>query len=468
MMSREQQQKGRRARRRRRSLRACVAGCALVGVWWTLTGFAPFHSGGLARFTVQDGQGATVGEDASKAVAVEADALFHTLSSRFGGGGVLMYAEFPGRDVGFAGLLVIDLRHAGLPDLSQSIVALPDARRAELFYQEWDGSGDLFRGDSVSGTITVRDMFRGEEQSAVALAYDLTFLDHGLDGERGTEDDQWRRVTGSATTSPTVDAAVARENATSYRSRTRENQYAPDGDINVNCIGSVEVEEEEYDETSYTYEDDSSCEGDTWEDDAEEPQDESGCSGKQASDEGSADPDGGCDGSGTDDLEDPDEEDEEDGDTYYGDGYGNSGTSDSGGCEGDSSDSGDSSDDGGCDGDSDTDTGSDTSTDESDDDDSGPECSGDDDDDDENFAVASGIYAPSGSTRALRRYLREVASDRPMRRADGARIVRARRPEGRFGKDTWRTMRRLLGYLPFVIVGVVIRAWRRRYTSAWR
>ena len=79
------------------TLRRIVSSLALVLCWTCLTGFAPFKSQGLAIFRVADGEGlaASAGEVSELAWRnKETPALVHTLSSRYGGGGALVYMEY--------------------------------------------------------------------------------------------------------------------------------------------------------------------------------------------------------------------------------------------------------------------------------------------------------------------------------------------------------------------------------------
>ncbi len=405
-----------------------------------LAGFAPFDSAGLAIFRVASGVGQPLGDPGAPLPddqwqKVETDTLFHTLSSRFGGGGVLIYAEYAPQDGGPAGLLLIDLRHGGLADLSTSLVDVPDNRRVEVYFQQWKGRDDLFESERASGEIQVVDMLRGEELSAVALEFDLTFSSDGPDGIADTDDDRWRRVQGRATTSPTVAQAVDIES--SLAADRRREEYAPDGNIHVSCVGDTYVEESQYDEDSYYYEDTDSggCEGDTWEDDSTDPQESGGCAGERSVDDGAPDPDGGCEGSG----DDYDESDFEEDDTYYD----SDDTDESSGCEGDSGsdDFNDDSDaDSGCDTSDDSDT-----DDDDDDDDTSSDCEGDDE-----------VEASVGFGQ--RAYLRRVL----MSKEPGK--VRPRRAKARRSGP----MRFFIRYLPFMLLGLVIHTWRRRVAASPR
>ena len=279
--------------------------CVVLALAPFLAGFSAFDSEGLARFRVADGVGSP-GIDGQDWTEIEVEPLFHTLSSRFGGGGVLIYMEYEPRSVGHSGLLMIDLRHAGLADLSVSTLAFPDRRRGDLFYQEWSQSKDLFQSVRVEGDIDVEELYRGEGLSAIGIRFDLVFFAPGDDGKLDTDDDEWRRVEGSATTSPTVAEAIAIESHVVHQRRERGEVYAPDGDIYIDCYGDSHVSEQEYEEETYYYEDDDGggCEGDTWKDDTEDPQESGGCAGEQAVDDGEPDPDSSCEGTG-DELDEP-------------------------------------------------------------------------------------------------------------------------------------------------------------------
>jgi hypothetical protein len=417
---------------------------ALVAVA-LLTGFAPFDSDGLLRLQITDGEGPVVDEGAVRdPVDLEAEPLFHSLSSRFGGGGVLIYAEFTPAQAGFSGLFLMDLRHAGLADLQRATVEATDRRRVELYYQEWDGGRDLFEGDRVEGTVTVEDLFRGDRASAIAISFDLTFFDAGPDGRLNTDDDRWRRLRGSLASSPTVTQAVNNE-PDLVRAR-RETTYAPDGDVYVSCVGESDIEEREYNDETYVYEDDDGggCSGDTWDDDTDDPQESGGCAGEQTLDDGEPDPDSGC--------ESGDEyDDSEDEDPYYsGDEY-----DDGSGCDetDDGSDDSDDSVTSGCD---DTDDG------------------GEGDEFGEGAGWGAGRHGPRQVARAagvcgagvgavmsparreaLRRYLDQL--HQPQRHAALLH---------RFDRETTRTLQRLLRYLPFVLLGLFLHAWRRRLRAA--
>ena len=369
------------------------------------TAFAPFDSEGFAAFRVAAGSGdADTGGDLSW-TAIETQPLFHTLSSRFGGGGVLVYMEYEPVD-GRAGLLILDLRHAGFPDLLESNVTLPNRRRAEVYYQEWDGRRDVFESARVEGDVTIVEIYRGQGISAIGLRFDLFTLDAA---------DKWRRIVGSATTAITVEQAVILERDVVYARRDRGEVYAPDGDIYVDCYGDAHVVEEDYDEESYYYEDGDGggCSGDTWDDDVEDPQESGGCAGETTVDDGEPDPDGGCEGSG-DEL-DPDEY-EEDSSWYENDDY----------SDGEGS---------GCDEDTD-------SSDES----SSSSCEGD--------TVEAAL--PPGDRGRLRAYLGSMGGSRHKRQLAGAAGFH------RFEASTARTIRRISAYLPFFLVALWIRAARRR------
>jgi hypothetical protein len=348
-------------------------------------------------------------------VNIEAEPLFHTLSSRFGGGGVLVYMEYQPIN-GVAGVVLIDLRHAGLEDLVESRLSVPDRRRVEIYYQEWTSSADVFELETAQGEVTVEEIYRGEGVSALGIRFDLVVTDAA---------GQWRRLQGSATTSPTVTEAVIAEEDVVYERRARGEVYNPDGDIYVNCYGDAYVEEEEYDEDSYYYEDDDGggCAGDTWDDDVEDPQESGGCVAERTVDDGELDPDGGCEGTG-DELE-PDKY-EEDASWYGGDDYSDDQSS---GCDEDTDDGGGDNSDG-------DDEGGDT----------GPECAGD---------TAEASVSPARRTR-LRSYLASMGTNRHRRRLAGAAGFH------RLGPDESRTAGRVFGYLPFLLLAVGIRAARRR------
>lgn len=426
---------------------------ALAGV---MMGFAPYDGPGLSIFRVADGEGA-VGEEGSvegDGLAwrpVEADALFHTLSSRYGGGGVLIYSEFPGRAGEPSGLLLLDLRHAGLSDLESSLFDVPSKRRVEPYYQEWRGSQDTFISERVFGEVQVLDIFRGDLNSALAIEYDLTFVALGPDGLLGSGDDRWRRVQGRAVTSPTVDQAVALEPALVFERRSDPVPFAPDGNIYVTCVGDAHVEEDTYEDDSYYYEDDEGggCEGDTWEDDNTDPQESGGCAGESVVDEGEPDPAGGCDSSGDEYDESIFEEEE----AYDGE-FADSDGGDSG-CDSGSDDPYDDS--GGCDGDdATTDTTYDDDEEDSDDDDS-LDCEGDT----ETEAEASEGGAWRGISGRQRAHLRRVLlSDDPRQARLMAQRHAATKP--RFTREGRRTLRRLVGTMPFVLLGLLIQVWRRR------
>lgn len=371
------------------------------------TGFAPFNGGGLADFRVLDSQLDPNDQEGASAEwrHVETDALFQTLSSRYGGGGVLTYMEFLPTD-GVAGVLILDLRHAGLSDLTSSEFTVPNTRRADLHYQEWRGNTDVFVGERVDGTVEVVDLYRGQGISAVAVRFDLVFYDAG---------DKWRRIVGTVTTSPTVEQALERDGDGLYRQNTTGPNS--DGDIIVDCFGTTTVEETEYDEDSYVVADQgSSCEGDTWEDDAENPNETSGCAGKREVDGGEPDPNGGCDSSGPDVATptDPDPaNDTTEGDTY----------SDQSGCDEGTSDGGGSNEDFDCSGDS-----------------------------------AQAATLPLAEVTYLRRYLDRVER--------GDRVIGRRSSPGRFSRATWHTMHQILSYLPFMILGLVLHLLRRRLSGS--
>jgi hypothetical protein len=389
----------------RRYLVCALCAVLVLSVAGSAAAFAPFDSDGFAAFRIASGAGEADVDDVVW-TAVETDPIFHTLSSRFGGGGVLVYMEYEPVD-GHSGLLIIDLRHAGFPDLLESNITLPNRRRAEIYYQEWSGAGDLFESSRVEGDVTIVEIYRGQGVSALGLRFDLFALGAS---------DSWRRVVGSATTSLTVEQAVLLERDVVYSRRDRGEVYAPDGDIYVDCYGDAHVVEEEYDEETYYYEDDDGggCSGDTWDDDVEDPQESGGCAGETTVDDGEPDPDGGCEGSG--DGLDPDEY-EEDESWYENDDY----------SDGESS---------GCDEDTDTDDESSSSSD----------CEGD--------TVEASI--PAGEQARLRAYLAGMGGSRHKRQLAGAAGFH------RFEADTARTIRRLCSYLPFFLVALGIRAARRR------
>ena len=426
-----------------------------------LTGFAPFDLSGLSQFEIIWGRGDPDVADLNKGSgvsSVETEALFHTLSSRYGGGGVLMYMEFLPRSTDFSGMLLIDLRHAGLPDLDSSTVRMPDARRAELYYQEWDRRGDLFVGQQASGDITIRDLYRGKNLSAISVTWDLLFATEGPDGVQGTEDDAWRRVVGSAVTSVSVEEALRRDSGAFYRQRrTGDGEevyvYAPDGDIQVNCFGGVYVQDEPYDEESYSYEDDSSCEGDTWEDDSENPQEGSGCAGGDTVDDGEPDPQGGCDDGVGDDIDDPGADTEDDGGSFYGGDY-DSGDDGGSGCDDDDSDTGGSSSTESTDSDPSCDS-SDSSSSDSSSCDSSDSCESD-----EALAATDGAL-PLRLMRA--RLDRLEATSGPIAHAPPPRPRRRTHPALRQAQRVTRVVWR---YAPFLLLVVVIRLWRRRVASA--
>ena len=407
----------------RRHLLGVLIAISTLAVVASAAAFAPFDNEGLASFRVAGGAGDADTSDGNLAwTAIEADPLFHSLSSRFGGGGVLVYIEYEPVD-GHSGLLIIDLRHAGFPDLVESHLTVPNRRRAEIYYQEWDGSRDLFESSRVEGDLTIVEMYRGQGISALGLRFDLFVLDGA---------DQWRRVVGSATTSPTVEQAVIIERDVVYTRRDRGEVYAPDGDIYVDCYGDAHVVEEEYDEDSYYYEDGDGggCSGDTWDDDTEDPQESGGCAGERTVDDGEPDPDGGCESSG-DEIA-PDEY-EDDSSWYEGDDVSDGQSS---GCDEDSSSSDSSS--GGCD------------SDDSGDSSSGPSCEGD---------TAEAAVAPQDRGH-LRRYLGAMGTSRHKRQLAGAAGFH------RFEAQTARTVRRLSSWLPFFLLAVGIRAARRRLRGA--
>ncbi len=393
-----------------------------------LTGFAPFKSEGLAIFRIANGQGA-LSEDGLLWRQVEAPALAHTLSSRFGGGGALFYMEYTPDASGVSGLLLIDLRHAGLPDLDSSLITLPDRRRVEVYYQEWDATGDVFLSSRSEGEVLILDIFRGERVSAASVSFDLTFLSEGGDGVIGTGDDVWRRVEGRATTSPTVDEAVEIEADLVFDRRSTTEPYAPDGDITINCYGDTTIEEEAYDDESYIYEDNEGggCEGDTWEDDAVDPQESGGCAGETVVDDGEPNTDAGCEAS--DEFEDPDEEQEEEDSFYEDDSY-----EDDSGCEGDTTDDTTST--------TDDSTTDDSTTDTSDDTGEGG-CESD-----------TEAALPPGQQARLREELTRDPRARAGRLDD--------RPRHRFARKTRERLRRVFNYTPFFLLGCVIHLWRRR------
>jgi len=429
-----------------------------------LMGFAPFSSDGFGQFELREGLG-DLDSGSTQGGFVETGALFQTLSSRFGGGGVMIYMEYTAGGLDHSGMLLIDLRHAGLADLEESVLEVPDARRVELYYQEWDASGDLFRGASVSGQVRVKELFRGSKRSALALTFDLVFKDSGPDGEAGTRDDLWREVFGSATSVPTVEDAI-RDEPNLY-SRRQRGEYAPDGDTQVSCMGDVTVEEETYDETSYAYEDDAnSCSGDTWEDDAESPEEGGGCAGKETLDEDEDQPDleGGCDDGVGDDIDDPGSSEE--GGSYYDGDYDEADTS-SEGCD-----------------DVDSETGSDESDsseeedttsedeDESEDDDSSS-CGGDEEESTGVGKLGKELrleLTSLGGREAIAATRRDRGRDRLRRRLD--RLEAGHRSSisvmtitrSRIGRGTQRTIQRCLNYLPFVLLGFGIRRCRRRFS----
>jgi hypothetical protein len=218
-----------------------------------------------------------------------------------------------------------------------------------------------------------------------------------------------------------VEQALRRDGDGLYRHDTTGADS--DGDIIVDCFGATYVEETQYEEDSYVVDDQgSSCEGDTWEDDSQDPGETSGCAGKRPVDEGEPDPDGGCDDSGPDVIQptDPDpENDQSTGDTY----------TDESGC----------------------DEGTDTSTTDSDGDDNEDlDCSGD---------SAEAATLPANALPYLRRTLDKIERHEPSRAA----TVTAR---GRFTKAGWRTIRQILSYLPFMVLGFVIHLLRRRMGRA--
>ncbi|MEL6178217.1 MAG: hypothetical protein AAFS10_04655 [Myxococcota bacterium] len=427
-----------------------------------LTGFAPFDTSGLSQFNIVYGRGTPEASELDNGLgvsSVETEAIFHTLSSRYGGGGVLIYMEFFPRSTDFSGMLLLDLRHGGLPDLDSTTLDMPDARRAELYYQEWDKGGDLFVGTTASGDITVRDLYRGQSISAIAITWDLVFTNVGADGQKGTSDDAWRRLTGSAITEVSVENALRRDSGAFHRQRGNSDGtvevYAPDGDIQVDCFGGVYVEDETYQEESYSYEDDSSsCQGDTWEDDSEDPQAGSGCDGGDTVDDGKPDPQGGCDDGIGDDIDDPGSEEDEG--SFYGGDY-DSGDSSGSSCDSDT-DSSDSSG-SGCD-DDDTDTGGSSSSESSDDDSS---CEGDE----EATAATRWEREPQPTLRQRLDRL-EVTTGQmvhPAPSSDAPRVVRQRK---RRGHTSVRSQ--LIGvvrrYASFLLLVVVIRLWRRRMEYA--
>jgi len=394
------------------------------------SGFAPFNSSGLITFTVESGTGdPNDPREATQADTVEAEAIFHTLSSRFGGGGVAVFVEFLPGTRGYSGLSVFDIRHAGLYDLyDPQVLTMPDPRRAELYYQEWDASGDRFMSDRVSGAITLDEIFRGDGISAMAFSFDLTFIDLGANGTLDSTD-TWRRLHGQATTSPTVEQALRRESLGAYDDASAEDPYAPDGNIYVNCFGEVDVEEESYDEDSYAYEDDTSdsCGGDTWKDDSTVPEEEAGCDAKEPVDEGEPDPETGCDDSGSD-ISEPTSDD----DLYYDD------------------DDSSSEDDSSCEGDTTTASASVVLP-----------------------AIADLCFAPSvaeasvSSPTAMRHMRATLARIARGERLDSTAISRAaHRPRTVFGKESWRTVRRILAYLPFFLLALGIHVVRRRMRRA--
>lgn len=416
-----------------------------------LAGFAPFDNEGLAILRVAGGSGeAPVDPDQDdgelKFRQLETQALFHSLSSRFGGGGTLIYIEHTPDAEGISGVLILDLRHAGLPDLESSLIDVPNRRRVEPFYQEWAGTNDLFASGRAFGEIQILDMYRGQRVSAIAVEFDLIFLAPGPDGTFDTDDDVWRRVEGRATTSPTVAQAVELEPEVVFERRRTGRPFAPEGDVYVTCTGDVYVEEEEFDEDSFTYEDDDGggCGGDTWEDDSANPQESGGCAAETAVDDGEPDPDGGCEGDGGD-LDDEDFANEDD--PFFED---DDAAEDGSGCDEGTSDDTSSDDDGGAGCDPDLDEPDDTSTDDSDDDDDDDsvECAGDTD------PVEAAI--PPGQRALARQYLLTP---------DPASLRKAPRPT-RAQKQARRTARRILNHLPFIMLGLVIHLWRRRGASA--
>lgn len=411
--------------------------------FFLLTGFAPFDSDGLLRMDVTDGQGPEILDEGSvrDPITIEAQPIFHTLSSRYGGGGVLIYAEFTQEQSGFSGLFLMDLRHAGLPDLDRSLLAASDRQRMELYYQEWDSDGDIFRSDKVQGNVVVEDIFRGNSLSAVAISFQISFFDAGPDGRLGTEDDVWRQLEGSLSTSPTVNQAVNAEPGLVRSRRDASSPYEPDGDIYVSCVGETSVEERTYQEDSYAYEDDGGgCGGDTWDDDSEDPQESGGCAGEQTLDDGEPDPDSGCESS--EDWEEGDEEDPFYGEDDYDDGSGcdetddGSDDEDSSGCEGDEYEEG-------------SGTGAGWGTGAARLASMGPRASA--------GGVCGAVAATMSPGRRayLRRYLAQL--DQPRRYGP---LVH------RFDPQTWRGLRRLMRYLPFLLLGLVIHAWRRRLRVA--
>ncbi len=432
----------------------------VVLAYFVWTGFAPFNSEGLSRFQVANGSGDVTGENDGLAwTEVEAPTVFHTLSSRFGGGGVLAYMEFS--HSAFSGLLLVDLRHAGLPDLARSTVSLPNRRRVEPFYQEWDAARDRFQSERVEGNFEIVDLFRGENVSAVAIKFDMVFFDNGADGEANTDDDRWRRIEGSATTIVTVDDAVERESDLVRARREADEPYNPDGDIVVDCTGAVVVEETTYQEDSYYYEDDDGggCSGDTWKDDTEDPQDSGGCAGEEVSDDGQPNVDGGC-ADGGDEFEDPTEDDGSyyEDDTYEDDGC--SGTDDS----------------------TDDDYEGDDYSDSSESEDEGVSCDSEPDDsgdefEDDSFAQGGGLsYAGFGAplscggssfsgapsmSRARAGYLRRYLAG-----IDKPRGERASKQTRRKRKKKKSPLRAVIRYLPFIMLGLWIRIWRRRIVHA--
>ncbi len=393
------------------------------------SGFAPFDSGGLAMLSIDAPPAESSGPREVGGDVLEVDALFHTLSSRYGGGGVLTVVEFTPEQHGYSGLLLVDLRHAGLADLAPAQrLEVPNRRQVEVYYQEWDKNGDRFISEEASGYVTVTGLFRGEAQSALQLSWSLRFTTPGPGGVEVV-----REVVGEATTEPTIEEAIDAERG--LAARRRQERYAPDGDIYVGCTGDAEVEEASYAEDSYGVDDEEEgCSGDTWEDDAEDPAEESGCEAKEPVDDGGeADPDSGCEGSGPDE-EDPSDEEEDD--LYYDE----SGESDDSGCEGDD----------------DYDDIDDFDDDDSDEEEeaalrgapvqrAGLGCG---------YAEAGGPWVGSQGARArLRRAL-----DRPWRPRQVARA----RPSGRWSRAEWRSVKRGLWHLPFAALALGLQVMRRR------
>lgn len=420
----------RQAAQERRGQRFALAVLG-AAVFALCSGFSPFNAGGLASLTVEAGSGSFEGpREVGGGDGFEADALFHTLSSRYGGGGVLVVVEFTPAQHGYSGLLLIDLRHAGLADLSPpQRIEVPNRRQVELYYQEWDAGGDRFISEQATGSVTVESLFRGEESSALLLSWSLRFQAPG--GADGAP--RWREIQGEATTDPTVEDAIDAERA--LAARRAEEEYAPDGDIIVGCTGAATVEEASYEEDSYVVEDDDEgCTGDTWEDDAEDPGEESGCEAKEPVDDGGeADPDSGCEGTG-DDVEEPDEEDGDDG-LYYD--------------EEDSDDEGS-----GCEGDDD----------EGDDDDDGEEAAGGG----LSVRASSGLVGSGCGSVAWAASPRGAASRARLRRAldRAGQPPRRLRPAGRWSRSERRAMRRVIWHLPFLLLGLGLHVARRRMRRA--